>query len=44
MVQKALQHARRENFDRAAAHFEGLLASYPELAKAWVSYAQVRSF
>ena len=43
MLSKALQHARRSDFDRAAAHFEGLLAAYPSLAKGWVSYAQVRS-
>ena len=42
MLSKALNYARQEQYDVAEKHCESLLQIYPELCKAWVSYAQVR--
>lgn len=42
MLGKALLYARQEQYDLAENHFEGMLQIYPELCRAWVSYAQVR--
>jgi hypothetical protein len=41
MYNKALSYARREEYEIAQRHFEGLLTLHPTLCKAWVSYAQV---
>jgi hypothetical protein len=41
MYSRALQFARQEDFDKATLCFEGLLADYPDICTAWVSYAQV---